>query len=124
MAWMLALTLLVGGAAACSDDDGGDEATTEESDSGADAGSGSESDSGSEDGGEDSGEDGDTISRFCDAVEEYNGLVADGASTEELTDLGQELAGLASELAGDVPTMSPEDAERYGACAEDFQLVG
>lgn len=117
LAWMLALTFLVGGVAACSDDDdGGDEATSEES-----GGDDTAADEGGDSGGNEA------IQEYCDAVQEFvaksEELVDDPTNADlqaEVTELSTALTDQATDLAAEAPSFTPEDAEEFAACQADF----
>lgn len=119
LAWMLALTLLVGGAAACSDDDdGGDEATEQES------------------GGDDSGDGGESggnnaITEYCDAVEELvtksEELAEDPTNTDlttEIQELTTEVTEKGTALATEATGFDADDQAALQDCQDQFANIG
>lgn len=121
LAWMLALTLLVGGAAACSDDDdGGDEATEQES--GGDD---------SSEGGEDSGGGNNAITEYCDAVEELvtksEELAEDPTNTDlttEIQELTTEVTEKGTALATEATGFDADDQAALQDCQDQFANIG
>lgn len=118
--WLMALVLLAGGLAAC----GGDGKKGDGGGGGSETTTSAQSDPGgtvSKAGGNAA------ITEFCDAVQQYvdkaGELKADPSNSDlksEVTKLGMDVGTQGGELAGQVPSFSAAENEKFQACEAEF----